>query len=83
MGTHHIYDFTGLGYNLEIRVGEDGERVGSNKICAKHIELMKNDFANFTCSSAIFGDVISINKSSTNVDYHLSLVEVRVFSKWS
>ena len=84
MGTHYVYDFTGYGFSFEIRVGEDGERIGHNKICAKQVELMMDDSANFTCSPALLGDFISINKSLTNVDdYHLALVEVRVFSKWS
>ena len=84
MGKHHVCDFTGLGLNFEIRVGEDGVRIGNNKMCAKQVELMMDYSANFICSPALFGDFISINKSSTNGDdHHLGLVEVRVFRKWS
>ena len=84
MGIHLVYNFTDCGFNFEIRVGEDEERIGNNKICAKQVELMIDDSANFTCSPALLGDYISINKSSTNVyEYRLLLVEVRVFRKWS
>ena len=69
-------------FNLEIRVGGECEHLGNGKIC-----FTASDGANSTCLQAVFGDWISINKStpdSSNNDYDLILCEIHVFgSKYS
>ena len=51
--------------NFEIRVGNDGQDIGSNAVCFKQLEPMEPGVAkNFTCSSAILGCWISVNKST-------------------
>ena len=67
--------FTDYKSNLSIRVGEDGNELGNNKICREQIDFRSSDVANITCSQALFGDWISIH---TYQD-HLFLCEIRVF----
>ena len=75
--------FTGYSYNFEIRVGED-EDFGNNPICFKQITQLDSRSNNFTCSPVLFGDWISINKSSNDpADENLVLREVRVFSEYN
>ena len=85
MGTHTVYDFAANGYNFAIRVGEDGDEIGNNKICTKLLDYIESPTANFTCSPALFGDWISINKSNTDNTTQLLLlyeVYILVFSKY-
>ena len=79
------YNLTAYNFNLEIRVGRAGEELGKNKICAVHHDFRGSNVANITCLQPLFGDWISINKSSSNIDYYqLVLVEISVFdSKYS
>ena len=82
--TMNILNITDYCFNFEIRVGEDGENIGNNNIFAHQYEEMSNAWKKFTCSPVIFGDWVSINKSSS---YHgderrLALNEVRVFSEY-
>ena len=72
--------FIDFNFNLEIRVGEDGNELGNNKICLGDIEFIGSKAANLTCLQAVFGDWVSINKSAPSNSYH-SLVfdEVHVF----
>ena len=67
-------------HSFEVRVGEDGGDLGNNPVFFHQIKRMDAVLANFTCSSARFGDWISVNKSSPNFnDGNLILLEVRVF----
>ena len=77
---HCIYLSAGFNDILEIRVGQDGERLGNNQICAEELDLTVSGAANIACLRPLFGDWISVNKSSTLHEYyHLVLAEVRVF----
>ena len=60
---------------MEIRVGEDGAYLENNRICLGQIDLRATGAANITCLQTLFGDWISVEKSSSL----LSLGEVRVF----
>ena len=74
---------TGYSFNFEIRVGED-EEIGNNPICFKQIPRMSIRLTNFTCSPNLFGDWVSINKSSNDPgNKNLLLREVRVFCEYS
>ena len=83
---HH---FTVCNFNLTIRVGEDGEEIEKNAICADQIDLTASGAAIITCFQILFGDWISISKSSSNVPFdYMVLEEVRVFGsgyngKWN
>ena len=76
---------TGYGFNYDVRVGENGEDIGNNEICARVYEEIVASSVNFTCPPALFGDWVSINKSSSNIDQYERLIifEVQVFSKYS
>ena len=75
-----LNDFTDHNFNMEIRVGEDGQYLGNNKICLELIDFRDSVVANITCLQALFGDWISINKSSSNTRAeNLYFQEVHVF----
>ena len=81
--TNYTCTITDYMFNFEIRVGEDGAEISNNKLCFKHIGNISS--ANFTCSPDLYGNWVSINKSST---YHgtlerMVLYELRVFSEYS
>ena len=82
IGTYIVcrHHFTVCNFNLAIRVGQDGEEIENNAICADQIDLTVSGSAIITCSQVLFGDWISIIKSSSDVpnDY-MALQEVRVF----
>ena len=66
-------------YNFEIRVGESDE-IGNNEICHKQLDFMVPLQKNITCSRAIYGNWVSINKTDTELDIEsLTLIEVRAF----
>ena len=69
-------------FNFEIRVGEDGNDIGKNEICHKQIVKVSTRVTSFTCPPTIFGDWVSVNKSSNDPDNELLLLyEVKVFGK--
>ena len=77
-----FHSSVGYNFNLEIRVGEDGEKLGNNQICAKQLDLTASGAANITCLQPLFGDCVNISKSSipsSNGDEALILGEVRIF----
>ena len=75
-------NFTAYSYNFEVRVGED-EDIGNNPICFKQVPQMNTMRNNFTCSPILFGDWVSINKSSVDPKNNLQMREVRVFSEYN
>ena len=77
--------YTDYGFNYDVRVGENGEDIGNNDICARVYEGIVSYTVNCTCSPALYGDWVSINKSSNYVNdcERLIFFEVRVFSKYS
>ena len=65
-----------------VRVGNDGQEIGNNAICYKQLESVESGIAkNFTCSPPIFGNWISVNKSTNDAAASpLHFHEIRVFS---
>ena len=79
---HYSYDFTEYTFNFEIRVGEDGDDIGNNEICHKQINKVRERFTTIICSTEIFGDWVSINKTSDVPDLEfLALYEIKVYGK--
>ena len=76
----HIYVTGDRLQNFEIRVGNDGQDIGNNAVCFKQLEPMDPGVAkNFTCSSAILGSWISVNKSTNERETNaLHFREIRV-----
>ena len=54
-------------FNLVIRVGEEGDEIENNAVCHDQIDLTISGAALITCAQVLFGDWISIIKSSSDV----------------
>ena len=72
--------FPGSRFNLEIRVGIDGEVLGNNQICFEEVDLTDIGVGNIMCLQALFGDWISINRTIFDSALeNLIFGEIRVF----
>ena len=79
------YHLTAFNHDLAIRIGKDGDDLGNNKVCLEQIDFTASHVASVTCLQELFGDWISINRTSSNTEY-IFLCEVRIFgfdSKYS
>ena len=67
--------------NFEIRVGVDNEDVGKNPVCHEQQSSVPVGVTEtFTCTVALYGNWVSVNKSSIDESDLLQLKEVRVYS---
>ena len=66
--------------NFEIRVGADSEDLGNNPICyEQQSSVPEGATKNFSCTRELYGNWVSVNKSSIDETDLVQLREVRVY----
>ena len=66
--------------NFEIRVGTDGDDFGNNPICYEQQSSVSQGVTEtFQCSQKLYGNWVSVNKSSMDEMDLLQLREVQVY----